>query len=238
MNKIFIIIYLCLWMIPLRSQPVELEKELIAYYPFNGNALDMSGYQNDGSVVGPVLTEDRYQNANSAYFFDGFDDYILVNDADILSFPDQHFSIALWMKPAIPKHAFLLYKGSSRSNREYAVGIRRDTLASIHINGGGSADLQYGTPSTTLINRSEWYHVVGTWDGSNLAIYINGKLENQENFAVEIGNFDSDLFIGLFPDGSGQYTFHGTIDDIFIYRRVINQCEIDALYSGQLTEER
>ncbi len=51
---------------------------LVAFYPFNGNALDESGNGNHGTVSGSVLTEDRFGKPNNAFLFDGVDDYIEV----------------------------------------------------------------------------------------------------------------------------------------------------------------
>ena len=42
---------------------------LVAYYPFNGNANDVSGNGKDGIVNGATLTNDRFGNPNSAYRF-------------------------------------------------------------------------------------------------------------------------------------------------------------------------
>ncbi len=55
---------------------------LVAYYPFDGNADDASGNGNHGIVHGATLTMDRFDNADSAYSFDGVDDYI-VSSSDI-----------------------------------------------------------------------------------------------------------------------------------------------------------
>src|ERR1017187_6660333 len=50
---------------------------LVAYYPFNGNANDASGNGNNGTIQGGVaLAPDRFDNANSAYLFNGVDGYI------------------------------------------------------------------------------------------------------------------------------------------------------------------
>ena len=54
----------------------DLSDGLVAYYPFNGNADDESGNGNNGKVNGATLTTDRNGNANSAYDFDGNDDFI------------------------------------------------------------------------------------------------------------------------------------------------------------------
>lgn len=236
--KLLLTISWLIWVEPVISQIIDLENSLVACYPFSNNADDVSGNLNHGIVIGPVLTSDRYGNINSAYYFDGVNDYIVVEDADILSFPAQKFSIALWIKPTSLDHSFILYKGSNRNNREYAIGIRPDALLSIQINNNGDASAQYGTASNTIPDISEWYHVVGTWDGLHLSIYINGQLENRTDHNVMIGNFDSNLFFGGYGGSIEEYAYQGAIDDIFLYSRVINECEINALYSGELLEER
>ena len=71
---------------------------LVAYYPFNGNVNDGSGNGHNGILNGtPVLSSDRFGNANSAYSFSGTSDYIqLTNTSNI------HFStpsaISVWAK--------------------------------------------------------------------------------------------------------------------------------------------
>ncbi len=58
---------------------------LVAYYPFSGNANDMSGNGNDGVVHGSLLISDRFGNTSSAYFFDGIDDFINVASSEKLN---------------------------------------------------------------------------------------------------------------------------------------------------------
>ena len=66
---------------------------MVTYYPFNGNASDESGNGNDGTVIGATLTADRFGRANSAYSFDGINDYIKAS-ADNL--PTAERTVSLW----------------------------------------------------------------------------------------------------------------------------------------------
>ena len=56
-----------------------LQQGLVAWYPFDGNASDMSGNGNHGTVHGASLGTDRHGVANRAYSFDGVDDWIDFN---------------------------------------------------------------------------------------------------------------------------------------------------------------
>lgn len=73
---------------------------LVGYWPFNGNANDVSGNGNDGTVNGAILTIDRFGNENSAYSFDGVDDFISISPSPTLR-TDQmdSITISIWGKP-------------------------------------------------------------------------------------------------------------------------------------------
>jgi len=60
--------------------PTSLEQGLAAYYPFNGNANDMSGHGYNGIVNGAKLSADRFGNPDAAYSFDGSGDFIEIPD--------------------------------------------------------------------------------------------------------------------------------------------------------------
>lgn len=74
----------------------DLSTGLVARYDFGGNANDLSGYGNDGTVHGAALTVDRFGNANSAYGFDGVDDYIRVPDAPQLNGMNS-LTLSVWV---------------------------------------------------------------------------------------------------------------------------------------------
>jgi len=77
----------------------DLSDGLVAYYPFSGNANDASGNGHDGTVYGAMLTTDRLGNPNSAFNFDGTDDY--VNVAYSPDFQLSTYTIATWIRPSI-----------------------------------------------------------------------------------------------------------------------------------------
>ena len=65
----------------------DLNDGLVAFWPFYGNAHDASGNGNDGVVYGATLCEDRFGTADSAYCFDGVDDYINIGNKVKPTFP-------------------------------------------------------------------------------------------------------------------------------------------------------
>ncbi len=208
---------------------------LVAHYPFEGDARDMSGYGNNGIVYGAALTNDRFDSANGAYAFDGLDDFIVVKDDDILSPANNKLTIAMWAKTNYPGNKYFLYKGNYHYDREYSMGLRSDSLFSFAINNlGGWENDQYGVPSITIAEQGIWYHIVGTWNGTYQKIYVNGKLENTAAPPVVIGNYNSDLYIGSYGGDISEYAINATIDDIRIYNKALSAEEVCDLYAGSL----
>ena len=74
-----------------------LQQGLVAWYPFDGNASDMSGNGNHGTVNGATLGTDRHGFSGKAYSFDGVDDWIEVPSSSQLSI-QENLSVSLWVE--------------------------------------------------------------------------------------------------------------------------------------------
>ena len=70
---------------------------LVAWYPFDGNASDMSGNGNHGTVHGANLGIDRHGQQGMAYEFDGINDWIGLNQ----SISSDEFTVSLWSRFSI-----------------------------------------------------------------------------------------------------------------------------------------
>lgn len=93
---------------------------LIAYYPFNGNANDVSGNKSNALSFGATLTSDRFGKANNAYRFNGSTDYM---NASIPNIPIGNSSrtISGWFKTDNPfsssnKHEVCIFNYGNLEN--------------------------------------------------------------------------------------------------------------------------
>ena len=79
-NSLLTLFILLLSVAVLNAQPPDINRGLVAYYPFNGNANDESGNGNHGVLNGGVrLSADRFGNPCNAYNFNS--GYIEVNNS-------------------------------------------------------------------------------------------------------------------------------------------------------------
>jgi len=209
------------------------ECNLIAYYPFNGNANDESGNGHDGTVNGATLTTDRLGNPNSAYRFDGGQingngDYIEVSNSLSLNNLEE-ISVAFWTKrfTEIGDYSRILGKYSNDLEAGWLFDWRGLGRSEIGFNIGNGEVISGGNIST-----GEWAHVVGTYDGTTKKLYINGNLaaQNQstggENLNANV-NFDIGRFLAW-----GIAYYKGETDEVRIYNCALSDCEIQELYGN------
>jgi len=105
----------------------DLSDGLVAYYPFNGNANDESGNGNHGTVNGATLTEDLFENAESAYSFDGTNSFIEVMDTPALRLNNTDFTVSAWVYETERNVSYqdaILTKRSSGSRNGWFYSIR------------------------------------------------------------------------------------------------------------------
>lgn len=157
------------------SAAYQVNDSLVACYLFNGDALDNSGNNNHGTVYGATLTTDRFGVANSAYAFDGVNDYIEVPYSSSLKTP--LITLSAWVHPNNTNWTQIITKRNwnNAHNEQYALDTRSINFkigVSCTSAGIGWTSLNYPNP----LPANQWTFVVATYDGQNLRTYINGTL--------------------------------------------------------------
>lgn len=211
---------------------------LVAHYPFNGNANDESGHNNDGQVLGASLAPDRCSNPDSAYLFNGINNYILIQNSPSLNFSDA-ITLCAWIKPiSLMGHgnSAIISKGYYSHidpYYQYHLGITGDTYPnlparfSIALSLNGKYEVLTGD---SLWLPNHWYFVAGTYDGSKMKLYLNGALIAQYSISGPIDLYNEPVCIGRTKNYPGNAYTPGTIDDARIYNRALTASEVEALY--------
>jgi hypothetical protein len=193
---------------------------LVGNWSFNGNANDESGNANHGTVHGATLTTDRFGNTNSAYSFDGVDDYIEVADAASLDFEGDG-TLSFWVKQEGDVGTILWKRAYAGSNGWTAYfGFSNSMIGYVNDN---ATWVQGSTIS------SQWQHIALVSAQGTMKLYINGSLADSKNNANGFQATAVSLLIG--NDENNNY-FEGIIDDIGIYNCALNASEIVSLYNG------
>jgi|LSQX01.2.fsa_nt_gb hypothetical protein len=204
-------------------------KYLMAYYPFNGNTMDESGKANHAEIFGPVLTTDRDSNINSAYLFDGIDDYIEVYANQYIN-PKNEISLIAWINPTINGNDFdhiftVVYNGNYVPYSAYNVCKLKDKMTFWLTTDESPKEDFVESVSTIIANN--WYHVACTYDGNSMKLYINGILEASRPKTGEIQYKNASLKFG---HAVKNQFLTGKLDEMRIYSKALTEKEIKQLY--------
>jgi hypothetical protein len=228
--------------IGVKGLPSYLPKNgLVAWYPFNGNANDESGNGNDGTLngVGIIPYEDRFGLLNSSYNFDGSNSSIIVSPSNSLNFT-QNITISSWIfitgNSSVSCCASdILSRNRDTNSQSFFLRLGLgDNKLSFGLNGiGGNEENRLSVSSELVLEKNIWYHIVGTYDGEVIKLYIDGTLENTNEGKIDFISEIDNILIGK-QKGDGNplhhYLWKGQIDDIAIWNRALTEEEANRLY--------
>lgn len=207
-------------------------QDMVASYPFDGNANDASSFENDATVHGALLTQDRFGNANNAFSFDGEQAYLLAPNADHLN--SDYTTVSFWIRPnSLPEQGevFLLSFGGWQERWKISLPGHGKPVWTTN-NSSGISDMDSGDGNELAVG--EWSHVAMVHDGTNDKVYINGALANTKAVAGTMNSTTYPLGMGYDPIG-GALFFDGALDEVTIFNGALSDQEIADLYNAQST---
>jgi hypothetical protein len=229
---------------------------LVADFPFSGNANDVSGNNNHGLVNGAILTTDRFGNQNSAYQFDGIDDFIEVLPiSDVTSVSD--FTLIVWIKPdewdeqpgvnANNLDRQYIFDGHSYSSTTTNNFYREGVYTAINLDYQYNEKIMCGFwennnsyPVYSNINLTDnWHFIAYSKNGNTVKQYFDGILINSYSAIDTEMDMQHNWYIGTFSGNNPyyddfNYNFHGKIDDIKIFNCSLSDSEIEELYNPNI----
>ena len=202
---------------------------LIGHWAGDGNANDLSGNNNHGTLQnGVTYTSGKF---GQAFSFDGVNDYVNIAATASTDSVTKEFTIHAWVKPSSIQSGWNVIM--MREGRAPYLNYTSNTLfPKMHLSTQGQTVAASSTVATPV---NVWSHVVGVYDGSYARIYINGiEIQNVAVSGDLVTNTGGSVQGKSFWIGAEQtyYFFSGAIDDVALYNRALNSAEITSLYSN------
>ena len=202
---------------------------LVAYYPFNGNANDESGNGNNGTIYGATLTPDKDGNIDSAFYFNGVDSYIEMPDDDSLDLTNT-FTISTWVNQySVGEDGYAIVNKTTP-------GVNDGYLFDTHANSNWRTMRLCGGACNSAADLShsigQWHNLTVVFNNGISTFYLDGTFAGSGDHcgstAVQTNNLT--MRIGTQRGGyMSTTTFHGAIDEVRIYNRVLSENEIQQL---------
>ena len=205
----------------------------VGWWQANGNANDTT-QGHDGTLVnfnafGDPPPGHIGQQSFSLRGSDTSPQYVQVPYSPVLD--PQVFSISAWVNPTAngADQTIVSNEPSIVSGQTgYGLRLRADGTFWFTIGADGADTF---VQSFTVAAPNHWYHVVGTYDGGTISLYVNGVQEN-DNSATATINSTMPLQFGALAT-TGHEDFNGHIGDLALFDRTLTSGDVSTLYSGQ-----
>ena len=209
------------------------DKRLLGRWVFHrnlykdGRVKNLNGLPDAVVRNGPKFERIRFIDAMK---MDGARTWVEVsNNHSKVAIPTKQVTAAAWLRVDRPL-SWGGIVGAIQDNGNYERGWllgysgNRFTMA---VSTTGRTKLSY-LPSKTGFTSGKWYHVAGTYDGQNLKIYVNGKLENSTTaWKGDISYPESAPYvIGAYKDVNEFFPLTGAIHEVRTYDTALSTKEI------------
>ncbi len=184
---------------------------------------------NNARVIGPVAL--REAGGLQALELDGRETSVLISDDPAqMKLPVKEMSVAAWVRVDKPRTwggiaGFIQDNG--KYERGWLLGYRNDHFSFALKANDGSGRLTY-LKAINSFRKQTWHHVVGTYDGKTMTIWVDGKPMGQSE--TQSGPIDyppSGVFVmGTYQDQDERFPMQGQLHEVSLYSRALSPEEI------------
>ena len=188
-------------------------------------AHDSSGNGNDGSIMGnPTWATGKVKGALD---LDGTGVYVDCGNSPVFTFQDA-ITVATWVNIRAISGAWMC--AVAKGENAWRVSVN-NTSQSFHFGITYYTNANYSANGTIQVGLNEWHHVTGTFDGTDIKLYVDGVADTTTSTTSGMGTSTTSLLIGENPEARGRY-WNGLIDDVRVYHKALSASDIGVIMSG------
>ncbi|MDD1670163.1 MAG: DUF2341 domain-containing protein, partial [Methanomicrobiales archaeon] len=191
------------------------------------NAQNGQGGEGDPLYV-PTLVAGKIGNGQDFNNLDGKFDLIDLGDDPVLDVPGNQITLEAWVREEVNgerPYGILNHKGWYDG---YSIWVQGDhwqcptSLSNcVQFNLPGQ---DYSLRTDTILSANTWHHVVGTYNGNSMAVFIDGLADSEalaKSDAIKPASYQRDVWIGHGDqptDVAWSAEWEGQIDEVRISR--------------------
>jgi hypothetical protein len=139
-------------------------------------------------------------------------------------------SVSAWVRPEQKATQYVLKKAAQGVTDGYELGLANGGTAFLRFNHASSGDTYRVDTTTPYPTDGTWVHLVGTYDGSRMRIYVNGVEQASKAGPAAVGT--NALRLGIGAESDGTRPLKGRIDGVRLYDRALSAAEVAQLYAA------
>ncbi|MEJ2705336.1 MAG: LamG domain-containing protein [Sedimentisphaerales bacterium] len=191
---------------------------LVAHWPLDeieGDVAYESAFDCDGTLMGGPVWQPEDGMVDGALQFDGIDDYVSTDF--VLNPADGRFSVVAWIKRGAPGQVVLSQEPGSNWLMLDAEGKLTTELQ------GSGRDAGGPLLSEASVTDGNWHRIGFVWDGTYRHLHVDGvEVARDDAPQPALQASGGGLYFGAGSTLAPGTFFFGLIDDIRIYKRVVN----------------
>ncbi len=193
----------------------------------SNNSLNGTSYGTAQTYLGTALNTAPICMASD---FNATGDFVDVPN-NVLLTTTNTFSISAWIRPKTFASTYELLVSKTSNFVDgfsfYTYWNGATGFIVFLIGNGATSQLSYA-----VINANVWSHVVATYDGATINLYLNGVLAFSNPYVGGILNVNTPLLIG--KDPFNFYQYHGAMDEVKLYNTTLTPAAITSIYTNEL----
>jgi len=196
--------------------------------------LKKTGSTDEGAIV--VYDSGSWRKFANEYIagysvsFDGTNDYVDLGTSDLLNPSSLTVSVWIYINGAGAGSLPTIYSSSKSANGQsggIAIAYASNKIR-FYLDRTGSSGWVFAESNST-VSTGQWYHLVGTWNGSTVTLYVDGVAQSTTASASTIG------YNTALPATIGKYTsnyFNGLIDEVALFDSALSASNITSIYNS------
>lgn len=237
--SVFLVAFFLLQAISSQAQ-LTFWNTLEAYYPLDGDGLDLSGNQLHANAINTVPDTGITGAPNSCLRFDGVDSRVIRSFLDL----GDSSTFSAWFCAQQDSQACpLIYNGNTQFNG-YGFFVKKPFGGASNGPFGRTLVIVQGGVSENYFNNQfelptgEWLHLALVRKGNVLELYLNGVFQSSGPYSANtpagefgIGNTTAHM-------NSGFPAFRGKVDEVMIFSSGLPSDDVYRVYQANLTHRQ
>lgn len=224
-----------LWFVASTAAAQDITSNLVAHWMLDDGAgvtaADATANNYDGTLTGNPVWQTSAKLSGGLDFetTDGVDRI----DGGTFDLTGSGVTLAAWIKP---ENGFtdgrVIIKSISNSSTGQLWGLTCDNanIIDFRIQAGGTWDR---VEVSGAVSAGHWYHLVGTYDGVTLRLYVDGvQVGSKVHAAGGAVDTNSSSPVTLGDSPVGGRTYDGLLDDVRVYDRTLTPTDVTTLFNN------
>lgn len=211
--------------------------EPIAWWRFNGNAVDTTGHGFNGTVpaAGVQFAADQSLRGTVALFNNTNGIAVRTGPEASVGLPTVQMTVSGWVKVGTAD-AWGGFIGCLQDNGSYERGWvlgTRSQRFSFALAAAQTGTMTYLIDTADFV-RDRWYYVTATYNGQSMRLFVDGQLRassTDQHGDILYAGLASDWFgIGEYVDNDENWPHDGALDELILWARALSDADVGQLY--------